>query len=302
MPNKEFQDLTMSSFRGKYVVFFWYPLDFTFVCPTEIIAFGDRSGEFEAINCQVIAASCDSQFTHLAWVNTPRSAGGLGDMKIPIVADFDKSVAQKYGVMCSDKGGDKGVPLRALFIISPTGVLRHITCNDLPVGRNVDEILRLVQGFQYVDVHGEVCPANWTPGAPTMIADPVKANDYWKSTWSESAASGVVSGEGSVASVADSASFAKAVKSGVSIVDFWAPWCKNCPKLNPVLAKLASSNSGVNFIKVNTVDSQDVAMECDVSSLPTLQFYFNGAKFGEFVGSDPAKAEAAIANAIASKK
>ncbi|RYY79682.1 peroxiredoxin [archaeon] len=116
LPNKEFKDISLSDYKGKWVVFFWYPLDFTFVCPTEIIAFGDRSPEFEKVNTQVIAASCDSLFTHLAWVNTPRNEGGLGDMKIPIVADFNKTVATQYGVLLPD-----GVPLRALFIIDPSG-------------------------------------------------------------------------------------------------------------------------------------------------------------------------------------
>ena len=159
LPNKEFKDISLSDYKGKWVVFFWYPLDFTFVCPTEIIAFGDRQPEFDAINTQVIAASTDSHFTHLAWVNTPRSEGGLGDMKIPIVADFSKTVAEAYGVLLPG-----GVPLRALFIIAPDGVLRQITVNDLPVGRNVDEIVRLVKAFQFTDLHGEVCPANWQPG------------------------------------------------------------------------------------------------------------------------------------------
>ena len=152
----QFQEISLSDYKGKWVVFFWYPLDFTFVCPTEIIAFGDRQNEFGAINAQVIAASCDSHFSHLAWVNTPRSEGGLGDMKIPILADFNKKVATSYGVLLPD-----GVPLRALFIIDPEGTLRQITCNDLPVGRNVDEILRLIKAFQFVEKHGEVCPADW---------------------------------------------------------------------------------------------------------------------------------------------
>jgi alkyl hydroperoxide reductase subunit AhpC len=123
---------------------------------------------------QVIAASCDSLFTHLAWVNTARADGGLGDMKIPIVADFNKTVANQYGVLLPD-----GVPLRALFIIDPTGALRQITCNDLPVGRNVDEIIRLVKAFQFVEEHGEVCPANWQPGDLTMKADPTASKEYF---------------------------------------------------------------------------------------------------------------------------
>ena len=150
MPSKEFKDISLSDYKGKWVVFFWYPLDFTFVCPTEIIAFGDRQNEFSAINAQVIAASCDSHFSHLAWVNTPRSEGGLGDMKIPILADFNKKVATNYGVLLPD-----GIPLRALFIIDPEGALRQITCNDLPVGRNVDEILRLIKAFQFVEKYGK---------------------------------------------------------------------------------------------------------------------------------------------------
>ena len=113
LPNKEFQEISLSDYKGKWVVFFWYPLDFTFVCPTEIIAFGDRQDEFSAINAQVIAASCDSHFSHLAWVNTPRSEGGLGDMKIPILADFNKKVATSYGCLLKDGG----IPLRALYII-----------------------------------------------------------------------------------------------------------------------------------------------------------------------------------------
>ena len=174
LPNKEFKEISLSDYQGKWVIFFWYPLDFTFVCPTEIIAFGDRADEFATLNAQVIAASCDSQFSHLAWVNTPRSEGGLGNMKIPIISDYDKSIAAKYGVLL-----DGNVPLRALFIISPTGILRQITCNDLPVGRNVDEIIRLLKAFQYTDVHGEVCPANWQPGDLTMHADPVKSKEYF---------------------------------------------------------------------------------------------------------------------------
>jgi peroxiredoxin (alkyl hydroperoxide reductase subunit C) len=123
----------------------------------------------------VIAASTDSVFTHLAWVNTPRADGGLGEMKIPILADFDKKVATSYGVLLPD-----GVPLRALFLIDPKGTLRQVTVNDLPVGRNVDEIVRLVKALQFVEEHGEVCPANWQPGAKTLVPDSNKAKEYFK--------------------------------------------------------------------------------------------------------------------------
>ena len=118
LPNKEFKELSLTDFLGKWVVLFFYPLDFTFVCPTEIIAFGDRQAEFAAINTQVIAASCDSEYTHLAWVNTPRTEGGLGDMQIPILADFSKQIATDYGCLLPD-----GIPLRALYIINPKGIL-----------------------------------------------------------------------------------------------------------------------------------------------------------------------------------
>ncbi|RHZ15476.1 hypothetical protein DYB37_011391 [Aphanomyces astaci] len=176
--NGEFEDISLSDFLGKYVVLFFYPLDFTFVCPTEIIAFSDRVAEFEKLNTVVLAASCDSKFSHLAWINHPRNDGGLGPMNIPVISDITKKIARDYGVLIED-GDDAGVPFRGLFIIDPKGTLRQITVNDLPVGRNVDEILRLVQAFQYTDEHGEVCPAGWTPGAATLVADPNGSKAYF---------------------------------------------------------------------------------------------------------------------------
>jgi len=287
LPNKEFKDISLSDYKGKWVVFFWYPLDFTFVCPTEIIAFGDRQPEFDAINTQVIAASCDSLFTHLAWVNTPRQEGGLGDMKIPIVADFTKSVATKYGVLLPD-----GVPLRALFIIDPTGNLRQITVNDLPVGRNVDEIIRLIKAFQFVEKHGEVCPANWQPGDLTMKADPSESKAYFQAA-NKGEASAAAAAD-SLEEVGDKARFSAVTASGVTVVDFWAPWCKNCKKVAPTVNRLASELSSVKFIKVNTNEAESLSSELGVEALPTFHFYKDGAKVGEFKGSDAAKLEAAI--------
>jgi len=162
--NGAFKEIQLSDFKGKYLILFFYPLDFTFVCPTEIIAFSERSDEFRKINCEIIACSADSHFSHLAWVNTPRKEGGLGQMKIPLLADKSAKVCQDYGVYLEDAG----IPLRGLFIIDDKQNLRQITINDLPVGRNVDEALRLVQAFQFTDVHGEVCPAGWKPGADTI--------------------------------------------------------------------------------------------------------------------------------------
>ncbi|XP_006621026.1 peroxiredoxin 1 [Apis dorsata] len=176
--NGEFKDISLSDYSGKYLVLFFYPLDFTFVCPTEIIAFSDRADEFEQIGCKVIAASTDSHFSHLAWVNTPRKQGGLGEMNIPLLADKSSKIARDYGVLDEESG----IPFRGLFIIDDKQNLRQVTINDLPVGRSVDETLRLVQAFQYTDKHGEVCPAGWKPGKKTMKPDVVGSKEYFKDT------------------------------------------------------------------------------------------------------------------------
>ncbi|VFV26597.1 peroxiredoxin-4-like [Lynx pardinus] len=173
--NGEFKELKLTDYHGKYLVFFFYPLDFTFVCPTEIIAFGDRIEEFRSINAEVVACSVDSQFTHLAWINTPRRQGGLGPIKIPLLSDLNHQISKDYGVYLEDSGHT----LRGLFIIDDKGILRQITLNDLPVGRSVDETLRLVQAFQYTDKHGEVCPAGWKPGSDTIIPDPAGKLKYF---------------------------------------------------------------------------------------------------------------------------
>lgn len=172
------KEISLDDFKGQYVVFFFYPLDFTFVCPTEIVAFSDRVKEFEAIGVKVVGCSVDSHFSHLAWINTPRNKGGLGGCNYPLLSDLTKQIARDYEVLI-EEGPDAGVALRGLFIISPDGILRQKTVNDLPVGRSVDETLRLVKAFQFTDEHGEVCPANWTPGAATMKADPEKSLEYF---------------------------------------------------------------------------------------------------------------------------
>ena len=174
-PNGEFVDIKLSDYKGKYLVLFFYPMDFTFVCPTEIIAFSDRVDEFRSIGCEVACASVDSEFTHLAWTERSRKEGGLGQMKIPMISDLTKQISRDYGILLEDQG----VSLRGLFIIDGKGILRQATVNDLPVGRSVDETLRLVQAFQFTDEHGEVCPAGWKPGAATMKADPVGSKEYF---------------------------------------------------------------------------------------------------------------------------
>ena len=174
--DQEFQEVKLSKYRGKYVVLFFYPLDFTFVCPTEITAFSDRYGEFSSKNTEVLGVSVDSQYSHLAWLQMDREAGGLGDIAYPLVSDLNKTIAKDYNVLDEEAG----VAVRGLFIIDPDGVIMHATVNNLPVGRNVDETLRVLQAFQHIRSHpDEVCPADWTPGDPTMNPDPVKSKEYF---------------------------------------------------------------------------------------------------------------------------
>ncbi|KAI1894706.1 hypothetical protein AGOR_G00118510 [Albula goreensis] len=172
----EFKEIGLDDFKGKYLVLFFYPLDFTFVCPTEIISFSDKASEFHDVNCEVVGVSVDSHFTHLAWINTPRKSGGLGHINIPLLADLNKQVSKDYGVLLEGPG----IALRGLFIIDPSGVVRHMSVNDLPVGRCVEETLRLVKAFQFVETHGEVCPASWTPDSPTIKPTPEGSKEYFE--------------------------------------------------------------------------------------------------------------------------
>ncbi|GAA5888912.1 hypothetical protein JCM16303_002188 [Sporobolomyces ruberrimus] len=174
-----FETVKLDQYKGKWLVLFFYPLDFTFVCPTEILAFNQRLADFEKLNTEVLAVSCDSEYSHLAWANTNRNEGGLGpDLKLKLVADKSMKIARDYGVLIEDAG----VPLRGLFLIDPKGTLRQITINDLPVGRSVDETLRLIQAFQFTDEFGEVCPANWDPSSnnDTIKTDPKAKLEYFE--------------------------------------------------------------------------------------------------------------------------
>lgn len=163
MPDNSFAELKMSEYRGKYVVLFFYPLDFTFVCPSEIIAFDRKLDAFKERNCEIIGVSVDSHFSHWAWKNTPVEKGGIGNVRYPIVADIKKDIARSYGVLLDDS-----VALRGLFLIDKKGVVRHAVVNDLPLGRSVDEALRMVDALQFTEKHGEVCPANWKQGEAGM--------------------------------------------------------------------------------------------------------------------------------------
>ncbi|MFP7754208.1 peroxiredoxin [Thermodesulfobacteriota bacterium B35] len=167
------EDFKLSDYRGKYVVLFFYPLDFTFVCPSEIIAFDRALDTFREKNCEVIGVSIDSQFTHWAWKNTPVDKGGIGNIQYPLVADLDKSISRRYGVLL-----DIGIALRGTFLIDREGIIRHEVINDLPLGRNVDETLRMLDALQFHEQHGDVCPANWKQGEEAMKPTAEGVADY----------------------------------------------------------------------------------------------------------------------------
>ncbi|MBV9080356.1 MAG: peroxiredoxin [Elusimicrobia bacterium] len=171
----EFREVSLAENvkAGKWTVLFFYPLDFTFVCPTEIIDFSSRVEEFKKLNAQVIGCSVDSHYTHLAWINTPRKEGGLGEIAYPLMSDLSKEIAQNYGVLAG------GVALRGLFIINPKGVVVYEVVHDLAVGRNPEETLRVLAAFQQVEKTGEVCPSSWKPGAKTMKADVAGSKEYF---------------------------------------------------------------------------------------------------------------------------
>ena len=155
---------SLSDLVGKYIVFFFYPLDFTFVCPTELHAFQEKLKEFEKRNAQLVGCSVDSCFSHAAWLNTPKSKGGIQGVSYPIVSDLNKSIARSFQVLKEEEG----IAYRGLFLIDKEGVIRHQLVNDLPLGRSVDEALRLLDALIFHEQHGEVCPANWKVGAKAM--------------------------------------------------------------------------------------------------------------------------------------
>ncbi|WVZ09090.1 hypothetical protein V8G54_022436 [Vigna mungo] len=175
--DQEFIKVKLSEYIGKkYVILFFYPLDFTFVCPTEITAFSDRHAEFEELNTEILGVSVDSVFSHLAWVQTDRKSGGLGDLKYPLISDVTKSISKSYGVLIPDQG----IALRGLFIIDKEGVIQHSTINNLAIGRSVDETKRTLQALQYVQENpDEVCPAGWKPGEKSMKPDPKLSKEYF---------------------------------------------------------------------------------------------------------------------------
>ncbi|KAH0571290.1 Peroxiredoxin [Spironucleus salmonicida] len=167
-PNMTFEKRQLSDYKGKYLVVMFYPLDFTFVCPSEIIKFTEASEELKKHNCEIIVGSCDSHFSHYAWCLQERKEGGIGVCKCDLFADKSTKMAEDFGVLIPGEG----IPLRGIFIISDKGIVRSVTVNDLPVGRSVEECLRLVQAFQYSDKTGNVIPCGWTPEKPDDVIKP----------------------------------------------------------------------------------------------------------------------------------
>jgi peroxiredoxin (alkyl hydroperoxide reductase subunit C) len=157
------EDFSLADYRGKYVILFFYPLDFTFVCPSEIIAFDKALEAFQEKEMEIIGVSIDSQFSHWAWKNTPVNKGGIGNIRYPLVADLDKKISRQYGVLL-----DAGIALRGTFLIDKEGIVRHAVVNDLPLGRSIDEALRMVDALKFHEQHGDVCPANWKDGEEAM--------------------------------------------------------------------------------------------------------------------------------------
>lgn len=157
-------NFSLQQFRGKNVILFFYPLDFTFVCPTELHAFQEKIEEFVKRDTEVIACSVDSAFTHLAWLNTPKAKGGIQGIEYPLIADLTKTMAQSYGVL----NEEEGIAYRGLFLIDSDGIVRHQVVNDLPLGRSVDDALRILDAWIFFQKHGEVCPANWKMGERSL--------------------------------------------------------------------------------------------------------------------------------------
>tara|TARA_Y100001970_G_scaffold229844_1_gene285201 strand:- start:463 stop:1107 length:645 start_codon:yes stop_codon:yes gene_type:complete len=191
MPDNSIQEVSLSDYKGKKVVLFFYPLDFTFVCPTELLAFDKRLGEFESRGTQVLGCSVDSRWAHLAWKNTDVNKGGIGNVKYPLLQDLDKSIARNYDVLVGAseayvETGDTaetttvggGVALRGSYLIDEEGKIRHAVLNDLPLGRNIDEMLRMIDALSHHQKHGEVCPAGWKDGDDAMAESPEGVSSY----------------------------------------------------------------------------------------------------------------------------
>ena len=171
--------VSFDDFRGKYMVLIFYPLDFTYVCPTELIAFSEKISEFDALETNIFGVSTDSHFSHMAWLKMDRKQGGVGKLNYPLISDFSKKISREFGFLVEDENDElNGAALRGLVIVGPNGIIRHVQINDAPVGRSVEEVIRLIQAFKHTDKNGVVCPANWTPGKNTIKPDPKEKLEY----------------------------------------------------------------------------------------------------------------------------
>ena len=173
-PDGTIAPINLYDYRGKYVILFFYPMDFTFVCPTEIISFSERLAEFSRRGAEVLGVSVDSVYSHFAWRNMSRRDGGIGEISFPLISDLDKTISRSYGVLLEQPS----VSLRGTFLIDQKGIVRSALINDLPLGRNIDEIVRLLDALQQVEQYGEVCPVNWHVGDETMKATPESLKEY----------------------------------------------------------------------------------------------------------------------------
>lgn len=259
------------------------------MCPTEIIAFSDAAKNFEALGATVIGASTDTAETHLAWIRTPRKRGGLGKLNIPLVADVTKVVSAQYGVL----NPSNGVAFRGLFLIDPAGILQQVTMNNLSVGRDVKETLRLLQAFQYVASHdGEVCPAGWTPGAATMLASPEGSSAYFESQAEGEEEADIMP---SIPAIRSAAELESALAKGKVVLDWYAPWCAKCHKLAPFVEELAAKHPDIAFFKLDTDALPELAKQYGAASLPTFTFHKEGRPAHEpIVGYKKSALEAAL--------
>jgi alkyl hydroperoxide reductase subunit AhpC/thiol-disulfide isomerase/thioredoxin len=275
----------------------------------ELLRFSDYMDNFTELNCKLIAASCDSQYTQLAFINTLRVEGGIDGIRFPVIADFSKSIARSYNLLL-----DNGIPLRGMFIISPTGILKHMTINDIPIGRNVEEAIRLVKAHKIVDESdGELCiPVDWTADKKPIKFHPTLFLDAYKVQDSASPRLTNINTDLTATHTAHSddnapqtvSSLIEDVDSGrrfneiisvdkLIVCSYWAPWCKNCKKIRPVLEEMAKEGS-VIFFRVNTTFSEDIATQQSIDALPTFQCFKKGVQVKEFKGSNLDKLKAYI--------
>jgi alkyl hydroperoxide reductase subunit AhpC len=180
MPDGAFKTLKLSDYRDQFVLLFFYPLDFTFVCPTEVIAFSDRIAEFEKLGVQVLGISVDSHFAHFAWRNKDREEGGVGEITYPLISDLTKQIARDYDVLTADGS----VALRGWFLIDRAGIVRHQVVNDLPLGRNLDEAVRVIKAWQVFETYGEYCPSDWEPGEATIKPSMQDGKEFFAAQYS----------------------------------------------------------------------------------------------------------------------